>query len=102
MRDRQGLRAARRLLPALVAALVALAAALAVPGAALAEDVTARPGSQVTVRRLYNRWSGEHLFTTDEREYEHLQTLGWRGEGTAWVAPASGDTVWRLYCRAAN
>jgi surface protein len=97
MRDRQGLRAARRLLPALVAALVALAAALAVPGAALAEDVTARPGSQVTVRRLYNRWSGEHLFTTDEREYEHLQTLGWRGEGTAWVAPASGDTVWRLY-----
>ena len=97
MTGRQGLRAARRLLPALVAALVALAAALAVPGAALAEDVTARPGSQVTVRRLYNRWSGEHLFTTDEREYEHLQTLGWRGEGTAWVAPASGDTVWRLY-----
>ena len=92
MRDRQGLRAARRLLTALVAALVALAAVLAVPGAALAEDAAARSDSQVTVWRLYNRWSGEHLFTTDREEYDGLVAVGWSGEGEAWSRPRRATT----------
>ena len=98
MKERHGTRTRRRLLAALVAALVALAAALALPGAALAEDAAARSGSQVTVWRLYNRWSGEHLFTTDREEYDGLVAVGWSGEGEAWRSPAESDNeVWRLY-----
>ncbi len=97
MKERHGTRTRRRLLAALVAALVALAAALALPGAALAEDAAARSGSQVTVWRLYNRWSGEHLFTTDREEYDGLVAVGWSGEGEAWRSPAESDNeVWRL------
>ena len=78
--------------------MVALATALALPGAALAEDAAARSGSQVTVWRLYNRWSGEHLFTTDREEYDGLVAVGWSGEGEAWRSPAESDNeVWRLY-----
>lgn len=56
------------------------------------------PVATVPMYRLYNRWSGEHLFTTDASEYAYLATLGWTQEGVAWYAPASGGTpVWRLY-----
>ena len=97
MKERHGTRT-RRLLPVLLTALVALATALALPGAALAEGATARSGSQVTVWRLYNRWSGEHLFTTDREEYDGLVAVGWSGEGEAWRSPAESDNeVWRLY-----
>lgn len=54
--------------------------------------------STVPMYRLYNRWSGEHLFTTDYSEYSYLASIGWSQEGVAWNAPASGGTpVWRLY-----
>lgn len=56
------------------------------------------PVATVPMYRLYNRWSGEHLFTTDYSEYSHLGSIGWTQEGVAWYAPASGGTpVWRLY-----
>ena len=83
----------------LLAALAALCAAftLAVAGApmvAYAEGVDV----SVSVYRLYNQWSGEHLFTTDKGEYDSLQALGWHGEGTAWKSPSVSDTpVYRLY-----
>lgn len=52
------------------------------------------------VLRLYNRWSGEHLYTTNRTEYNSLGKVGWSGEGTAWAAPSSGSNpVWRLYNR---
>ena len=52
------------------------------------------------VLRLYNRWSGEHLYTTSRAEYNSLGKVGWSGEGTAWAAPSSGSNpVWRLYNR---
>lgn len=52
------------------------------------------------VLRLYNRWSGEHLYTTSRTEYNSLGKVGWSGEGTAWAAPSSGSNpVWRLYNR---
>lgn len=56
------------------------------------------PVATVPMYRLYNRWSGEHLFTTDYSEYSYLGSIGWSQEGVAWYAPASGGTpVWRLY-----
>lgn len=52
----------------------------------------------VTMYRLYNEWSGEHLYTADTAEYESLATVGWAQEGMAWQSPASSSTpVYRLY-----
>lgn len=47
--------------------------------------------------RLYNRWSGEHLYTSDLSEYERLGQIGWNQEGVAWVAPSDGDSIYRVY-----
>lgn len=48
--------------------------------------------------RLYNRWSGEHLFTADESEYAHLASIGWTQEGIVWTSPGWSETpVYRLY-----
>lgn len=77
----------RGLLAAVGAAAVALAVA---PGTALAAD-------SVPMYRLYNQWSGEHLFTTDASEYNSLSGIGWSKEGIAWEAPSEGTTVYRLY-----
>lgn len=62
-----------------LALLAALAAALAV---ALA-PAAARADEAMTVYRLYNQWSGEHLFTTDASEYASLGKIGWTQEGEA-------------------
>ena len=52
----------------------------------------------VPMFRLYNRWSGEHLFTTSKSEYDHLESIGWKKEGIAWTAPEkSSHPVYRLY-----
>lgn len=54
--------------------------------------------STVKVWRLYNRWSGEHLFTTDKNEYDSLVKIGWNGENVAWVSPRTSNTpVYRMY-----
>ena len=76
---------------------LAPAAALAKPAA---EDL-------VTVVRMYNKWTGEHLFTTNALEVADLEARGWQNEGTYWKAPAvpKKDTdsnakymrVYRLY-----
>lgn len=49
------------------------------------------------VHRFYNRWTGEHMFTTDANEAQEMAQAGWSYERAAWVAPASGVSVWRLY-----
>lgn len=52
----------------------------------------------VTMYRLYNQWSGEHLFTESYDEYQYLCSIGWSGEGRAWLAPAKSNTpIHRLY-----
>lgn len=53
--------------------------------------------ARVAVYRLYNPYSTEHLFTLDYSEYSILCSLGWKGEGVAWNAPAAGTPVYRLY-----
>lgn len=47
--------------------------------------------------RLYNSYSGEHLFTTDKAEYDSLGASGWTKEGEVWEAPTTGSNVYRLY-----
>ena len=52
----------------------------------------------VPMYRLYNQWSGEHLFTESKDEYGQLVGIGWSGEGTVWMAPERSATpIWRLY-----
>lgn len=61
---------------------------------------TPSSGSQISstaMYRLYNPYSGEHLFTSDRNEYQVLPGYGWVQEGVAWQSPQSGEPVYRLY-----
>lgn len=58
---------------------------------------TGQVASTMAIWRLYNHWDGDHLFTTDQTEYDHLATIGWTQEGVAWRSPSSGNAVYRLY-----
>ncbi|MDM8271911.1 hypothetical protein [Thermophilibacter provencensis] len=49
------------------------------------------------MHRLYNPYSGEHLYTADTSERDALVGIGWIYEGVGWIAPTSGAEVWRLY-----
>ena len=70
------------------------------PQNSIESDAATLAAATQDVLRLYNRWSGEHLYTTNRTEYNSLGKVGWSGEGTAWGAPNSGSNpVWRLYNR---
>ena len=59
-------------------------------------DVT-KP-DMVAVYRLWNPYDGSHLITSDVREYETLQPLGWRAEGVRFYQLATGGAaIYRLY-----
>ena len=77
-----------------VGALVVLALA---PSLCAPVPVWASSGSSVSMYRLYNRYTGEHFYTSDVSERDHLVSVGWSYEGVGWVAPVSGDPVYRLY-----
>lgn len=48
--------------------------------------------------RIYNPNSGEHFYTSDKAEKDHLVSLGWKYEGVGWKAPTvSNYPVYRLY-----
>ncbi len=52
----------------------------------------------ITMHRLYNKWTGEHFYTSDDAEKEKLVKIGWNDEGVGWSAPAtSSKPVYRLY-----
>lgn len=54
--------------------------------------------SAQNVYRLYNPYSGEHLYTADLSEAKRIVGYGWRWEGVGWVSSTStGDPVIRLY-----
>lgn len=77
-------------LMALVALVLAIAAVA--PAAAQAAESTQ------TMWRLYNPYSGEHLYTASTTERDSLAKAGWRKEGVGWIAPKSSKTpVFRLY-----
>ena len=76
------------------AAAVAVAVGLGAATPALAAD----SGGAVEMQRLYNPNSGEHFYTANTNERDHLVQVGWRYEGVGWVAPAKSSTpVYRLY-----
>ena len=55
-------------------------------------------GSSYAMERLYNQYTGEHLYTPSTAERDLLTSIGWSYEGEAWQAPAKSDaTVWRLF-----
>ena len=55
------------------------------------------------IYRVYNKYTGEHLFTSKEIEYNKLGNLGWIREGSAFDAYSEGEkpvdsvAVYRLY-----
>lgn len=58
---------------------------------------TASEVSAATLLRVYNPNSGEHHYTANTNERNHLVKVGWRNEGTAWQTPTKGNAVYRLY-----
>lgn len=60
-----------------------------------------KPSAQdkwVQLSRLYNPNSGEHFYTSNYTEKQHLITLGWTDEGIGWSSPkTSAHPVYRLY-----
>lgn len=56
-------------------------------------------GTNVTLAmyRVYNPNSGEHFYTMQQSEKNNLVKLGWKDEGTGWIAPAVGKPVYRVY-----
>lgn len=55
-------------------------------------------GETQKMYRMYNKLSGEHLYTADINERETLRRGDWLYEGVGWVAPQKSTTpVYRLY-----
>lgn len=61
------------------------------------EEIDPLPVDSEVMYRLYNRWTGEHLYTASQSERASLVRAGWIDEGVGWVAPREGEPVWRLY-----
>jgi len=62
-------------------------------------SITMKDDMHVSVNRLYNPNSGEHMYTIDSEEASALVDAGWTLENeNAWTAPIESDTpVYRLY-----
>lgn len=64
---------------------------------------TSRPTGKETggkagpVYRIYNPNSGEHFYSQSAGERDNLKRTGWKFEGVAWTAPATGANVYRMY-----
>lgn len=68
-----------------------VASAIAIPTSAFASQGT-------PMYRLYNRWTGEHLYTAKIEERNDLMWRYWNYEGIGWIAPKQSATpVYRLY-----
>ena len=51
----------------------------------------------LSMYRLYNPNSGEHFYTSNQSERNHLVSVGWNYEGVGWDAPLTGKPIYRLY-----
>lgn len=71
-----------------------LAVALLVGGALF---VYSDDADAATLLRVYNPNSGEHHYTANTNERNHLVKVGWRNEGNAWETPTKGSNVYRVY-----
>ena len=71
---------------------LALAVLLTVKGNALSVQADTHFSGEAPMYRLYNPNSGEHFYTANKAEKEHLDAIGWNYEGVGWYAP-SGDEI---------
>ncbi len=79
-------------------ALVVALAIVATVCLGLQVSAHAEEAETISIYRVYNKWTGEHIFTTDMHEYDTLSEAGWTEEGIAWEAPQKTDSpVYRLY-----
>ncbi len=78
---------------------IALADALDLEGSATAGlSVQSSPTGVLGMHRLYNPYSGEHFYTSDDEEFGSVVTAGWTYEGIGWTAPETSNTpVYRVY-----
>lgn len=74
----------------------ALTLAAAAPVFAWAEEAQSTTEG-VAMYRLYNKYTGEHFYTSSIDERTSLLGKGWANEGIGWYAPESGEEVYRLY-----
>lgn len=74
---------------------------VAIPFALTAFAFTTQSNAQETVdmHRLYNPNSGEHFYTANTAEKDHLVKVGWKYEGLGWLAPKAENDypVYRVY-----
>ncbi|MDM8271559.1 InlB B-repeat-containing protein [Thermophilibacter provencensis] len=75
---------------------LAAVALLAVAFAVLLVPMSARAAT-LPMYRLYNPYTGEHLYTSNSEECSNLWWIGWSFEGTGWEAPSEGKPVYRLF-----
>lgn len=61
------------------------------------DEEVGMPATQGAVKRLYNPYSHEHLYTTSASEAKSLVGAGWQDEGTMGVAPEGLAVLYRLY-----
>lgn len=79
---------------------VAAASESATASAATAAEAAPAESSYHNIYRLYNRYSGQHLYTSSWDEVKSTTSVGWYYESIAWEAPddSEGNTeVYRLY-----
>lgn len=80
------------------AATAAIVAAMSFGAVALPAASAGQPQDQVPLLRLYNPYSGEHLFTTNSYEASDLVSRGWNSEKSdGLVNLKEGTPVFRLY-----
>lgn len=61
------------------------------------EDAPKPDTSYQTMYRVYNKNTGEHLYTASTFERDNLVKVGWSNEGIGWKAPTKGASVYRVY-----
>lgn len=74
-----------------------LSGANGVKASTTAEPAGLPKTGEIAMYRVYNPNSGEHFYTGNASERDHLVSIGWRDEGVGWIAPTSGKPVYRLY-----
>lgn len=68
------------------------------PSTSTAQESADDEAGRIDMYRMYNPNSGEHFYTGDANERDFLKSVGWRYEGTGWIAPTKSNTpVYRLY-----
>ncbi len=78
-----------------LASAMAISSLISSSAPVFAEEIFKQPVQDVY--RLYNKSTGEHFYTASADESNHLQSVGWKYEGTGWKAFTTGDPVYRLY-----